>query len=49
MPFKSEKQRKYLFSQKPDIAEKFVAHESKAKPQKNKKTKKNVERTYEAS
>ena len=24
MPFKSEKQRKFLFSQKPDVAAKFV-------------------------
>ena len=26
MPFKSEKQRKYLFKNKPDVAKKFAKH-----------------------
>ena len=26
MPFKSEKQRRYLYSQKPEVAKKFAAH-----------------------
>lgn len=26
MPFSSEKQRRYLFSQKPEVAKKFVEH-----------------------
>lgn len=30
-PFKSEKQRKYLFSQKPEVAKKFVKHSKKKK------------------
>ncbi len=30
MPYKSEKQRKYLKSQKPDVAKKFDKHEGKA-------------------
>jgi len=29
MPFKSQKQRAYLFSQHPDVAEKFAEHTSK--------------------
>lgn len=29
MPFKSEAQRKYLYSQKPEVAKKFAAHEGK--------------------
>ena len=32
MPFKSDKQRKYLFSQKPEVAKKFVA-DTKKMPQ----------------
>ena len=31
MPFKSDKQRKYLFSQKPAVAKKFAAEEKKRK------------------
>ena len=26
MPFKSDKQRKFLFAEKPDVAKKFVDH-----------------------
>ena len=39
MPFKSEAQRKYLFSQKPEIAKEFAAHTPKGKklPKKLKK------------
>jgi hypothetical protein len=33
MPFKSEKQRKYLYSQKPEVAKKF-AKDSKKKTHK---------------
>jgi hypothetical protein len=42
MPFKSQKQRAYLFSQKPEIAKEFAAHTPKnAKlPKKVKKKKK---------
>jgi hypothetical protein len=29
MPFKSQKQRKFLFSQKPEIAKEFAEHTSK--------------------
>jgi hypothetical protein len=29
MPFKSQAQRKYLYSQKPDVAEEFAEHTSK--------------------
>lgn len=29
MPFKSEKQRKYLYSQKPEVAKKFTEHSPK--------------------
>lgn len=29
MPFKSEKQRAFLFSKHPDVAEKFAEHTSK--------------------
>jgi hypothetical protein len=30
MPFKSKKQQKFLFSQKPEIAKEFAEHTSKA-------------------
>lgn len=40
-PFKSSKQRAYLFSQKPEIAKEFAEHTSKAQmkklPKKDKK------------
>ena len=29
MPFKSEKQRKYLYSQKPEVAAKYAKHSTK--------------------
>jgi hypothetical protein len=29
MPFQSEKQRRYLYSQKPDVARKFAEHSAK--------------------
>ena len=29
MPFKSDKQRKYLFAEKPEVAKKFVDHEKR--------------------
>jgi len=38
MPFKSEKQRKYLFANKPKVAKKFAKH-SKKKTILNKKEK----------
>jgi len=31
MPFKSQQQRKFLFSQKPEIAKEFSEHTSKKK------------------
>lgn len=31
MPFESDAQRKYLYSQKPDVAAKFAAHSDKRK------------------
>ncbi len=44
LPFKSEKQRAYLFSQKPEIAKEFAEHttkkQEKALPKKVKKAKK---------
>lgn len=42
MPFKSEAQRKFLFSQKPEIAKEFAAHTPKGKklPARVKKKKK---------
>lgn len=30
MPFKSEKQKKFLFAKKPEVAKKFVEHEKYA-------------------
>ena len=41
MPFKSEKQRKYLYSQKPEVAKKFAEHSPKkdSKMKKGYKTK----------
>jgi len=33
-PFKSQQQRKYLFSQKPEIAKEFAEHTSKAQMKK---------------
>lgn len=38
MPFMDEKQRKLLFSQKPGVAKKFVAHSDKKKSEKDLKT-----------
>lgn len=39
MPFKSDKQRRYLYSQKPAVAKKFAAHTPKkaSKPKRAKK------------
>ncbi len=37
MPFKSDKQRKYLYSQKPEVAKKYAEHSGKKKPKKGKK------------
>lgn len=34
MPFKSQAQRKYLYSQKPEIAKEFAEHTSKAQMKK---------------
>jgi|TARA_X000001382_G_scaffold61268_1_gene42194 hypothetical protein len=40
MPFKSEKQRKYLYAKKPKVAKKFAKHEcSECKMKKGYKTK----------
>lgn len=37
MPFRSEKQRKYLMAKKPDVALKFIAHSgTKIVPKKKK-------------
>lgn len=36
MPFKSEKQRKYLWSQKPEVAKKFASHGKKPRASKPK-------------
>jgi len=36
MPFKSEKQRKYLFKNKPKVAKKFAKHSKKKKGGKKK-------------
>ena len=41
MPFKSEKQRKYLYANKPDVAEKF-AKDSKKKKKKYSKEEKDA-------
>ena len=41
MPFKSEKQRRYLWANEPDVARKFEREEvARAKPKKKKKKKK---------
>lgn len=42
MPFKSSKQRAYLFANEPEIAKKFAAHTPKGKklPLRKKKSKK---------
>jgi hypothetical protein len=38
MPFKSDKQRRYLYSQKPAVAKKFAEHsKSKSKSKRGKK------------
>ena len=37
MPFKSEKQRKYLYANKPEVAKKFAEHSAKPKHNKKKK------------
>ncbi len=37
MPFKSEKQRKFLYSQKPKVAKKFAKDHKKGKTIKRKK------------
>lgn len=38
MPFVSEKQRRYLYSQKPEIAEKFAEHSKKKKKSKERES-----------
>ena len=40
MPFKSEKQRKYLYANKPKVAEKFAKHSKKKKRKKYSKEEK---------
>ena len=40
MPFKSEKQRKYLYANKPEVAEKFAKHSKKKKRKKYSKEEK---------
>lgn len=42
MPFKSQAQRKFLFSQKPEIAKEFAEHTEKGKKLPKKVKKKNV-------
>jgi hypothetical protein len=37
MPFKSEKQKKYLYATKPEVAKKFAEHSKKKKSTKKKK------------
>lgn len=44
MPFKSQKQRAYLYSQKPKIAKEFQAHTPKGKKLPKKIRKKTVKR-----
>ena len=46
MPFKSQAQRKYLFSQKPEIAKEFAEHTPKGKklPLRVKKKKKKAKK-----
>lgn len=39
-PFKSERQRKFLWKNKPEVAEKFAEHEKKKKKVKKSKKKK---------
>lgn len=39
-PFVSEKQRRYLYSQKPDVAAQYAAHTEALKRRKDKKKKK---------
>lgn len=39
MPFKSDKQRRYLYANKPEVAEKFADHEDKDKGDKKPKRK----------
>lgn len=39
MPFKSQKQRKYLWAKKPEVAKKFTEEEKKSKTRKRKKKK----------
>lgn len=46
MPFKSEKQRKYLFTNKPDVAKKFVEDEKKGAYTKKLKTKDGKKSAY---
>jgi len=40
MPFKSEKQRKYLFAKKPEVAKRFAAESKKASEKHNSPRKK---------
>jgi len=37
MPFKSDKQRKFLFAKKPAVAAKFAKHKKKKKKRKGRK------------
>ena len=40
MPFKSSKQRRFLYAAEPEVAKKFAAEEKKAKSKKKPKKKK---------
>ena len=44
MPFKSEKQRKYMWSKHPEIAEKWAKEEKRTKKKGSRKPKKKRER-----
>ncbi len=35
MPFESDKQRKFLYSEKPEVAKKFAKHKGSKKPKRN--------------
>ena len=37
MPFKSEKQRRYLWANEPEVARKFAHEEKKAKPKRKRR------------
>jgi hypothetical protein len=42
MPFVSDKQRRYLYSQKPDVARKFAEHTTEIDPGKSEAIKRRI-------